>query len=99
MSPRKIRVALLVGGPSVEHEVSLASGRVVYAHLDKNKYEVTPVVVSKQGEWPVLKEDLPKLFDIVFIAMHGEYGEDGTVQELLRDLGIPHTGSDTMASS
>ncbi len=99
MNPRKVRVAVLVGGPSSEHDVSLASGRVVHANLDKDKYEIIPVLISHRGEWPIEPKHLKDMADVVFVAMHGEYGEDGTVQELLKDLEIPYTGSDHMASA
>ena len=99
MKPRKTRVALLVGGPSSEHDVSLASGRVVHANLDKDKYDIVPVLVSHKGEWPVEPKHLKDMADVAFIAMHGEYGEDGTVQEILKNLEIPYTGSDHMASA
>ena len=98
-NPRKVRVAVLVGGPSSEHDVSLASGRVVHANLDKDKYKVVPVLIGHKGEWPIEPKHLKDMVDVAFIAMHGEYGEDGVVQELLRDLGIPYTGSDHMASA
>jgi len=99
MKPPKTRVALLVGGPSSEHDVSLASGRVVYANLNKDRYQITPVLVSRRGEWPIEPKHLKDMADVAFIAMHGEYGEDGTVQEILKDLEIPFTGSDHMASA
>lgn len=99
MKPRRTRVALLVGGPSSEHDVSLASGRVVYANLDKERYEIVPVLISRAGEWPVDPAHLKHMADIAFVAMHGEYGEDGVVQEMLKDAGIPYTGSDHMASA
>ena len=99
MKPHKVRVALLVGGPSSEHDVSLASGRLVHASLDKDRYDIIPVLVNRKGEWPVEPKHLKDMADVVFVAMHGEYGEDGTVQELLRDLEIPYTGSDHMASA
>ncbi len=95
----KLRVALLMGGPSAEHEVSLSSGEVIGNHLDKDKYEVIPVVVSKSGEWPFEIGELKEMADVAFIAMHGEYGEDGTVQEELRDAEIPYTGSDVLSSA
>ena len=99
MKTHKTRVALLVGGPSSEHEVSIESGKVVHAHLDREKYTVTPILIDKQGNWPVDPDHVAKTSDVAFVAMHGEYGEDGQVQEILRDIKLPHTGSDVMASS
>ncbi len=96
---RKMRVALFVGGPSHEHDISLISGRAVLEHLDEDKYEVIPVVISKSGKWPFPEDELNKMTDIVFIAMHGEYGEDGTLQGKLRDMDVPYTGSDVVASA
>lgn len=99
MKTHKTRVALLVGGPSSEHEVSLASGRVVHANLDKDRYDIIPVLVSRKGEWPIEPRHLKDMVDVAFIAMHGEYGEDGAVQELLEDIELPYTGSNFMASA
>lgn len=90
---RKVRVALLMGGPSAEHDVSLATGRVISAALDRSRYEVSEIRIPKSGEWTV-----PTDVDVAFIAMHGAYGEDGTVQQLLEDHGIPYTGSGVAAS-
>ncbi|MDP3953547.1 MAG: ATP-grasp domain-containing protein [bacterium] len=99
MKTHKTRVALLVGGPSNEHEASLASGKVVHANLHPAKYDVVPLVISRTGEWTVDVADLPGFVDVAFIAMHGEYGEDGTVQELLKEINLPYTGSDHLASA
>ncbi len=90
---KKLRVAVIMGGPSIEHEVSLKTGRNVLANLDPNKYYGIPVVVSKEGEWDILPEHLPKHADVVFVAMHGDYGEDGTVQLELERVGLPYTCS------
>ena len=94
---RKLKVVVLMGGKSPEHEISLISGREVVKSLDTKKYEVTPVVVSKKGD------GINKIFktgaDLVFIAMHGPYGEDGTVQGMLELTGMPYTGSGVMASA
>ncbi len=95
----KLRVALLMGGPSVEHDVSLASGAVVASALDTDKYEVTPIVITRGGEWPMSIDEVSAKSDIAFIALHGEYGEDGTVQAILGDAGIPYTGSDVLPSA
>jgi len=99
-----------MGGPSSEHEVSLKSGRAVLEKSDKEKYELVPIVISKKLEWefPVglIVDEATGLaqlkkhgIDVVFIALHGEYGEDGTIQEALERLNIPFTGSRTYASA
>lgn len=94
----KIRVAVLMGGPSAEHEISLKSGRMVLANLDRKKYWARGVRITKKGKWPVIPTELKKKFDVVFIAMHGEYGEDGKVQTILGKYRIPYTGSGARAS-
>ncbi len=94
----KIRVAVLMGGPSSEHDISLKSGRMVLAHLDRKQYAPKAVRISRKGKWPIIPSELKKKFDVVFVAMHGEYGEDGTVQRILSKYNIPFTGSGTKAS-
>lgn len=91
---KKKRIAVLMGGKSAEHEISLISGREVVKNLDKSKYKVYPVLVSKKG---VFK--LPKNIDVVFIALHGPFGEDGSVQGMLELLGVPYTGSGVLSSA
>ncbi|MEK7114819.1 MAG: D-alanine--D-alanine ligase [Patescibacteria group bacterium] len=91
-------VAVLMGGPSAEYEVSINTGKMVLENLDKEKYDAKPVVISRDGFWPISREDLKNNFDVVFIAMHGEYGEDGTIQTILEEIGIPYTGSGPTAS-
>lgn len=83
-----------MGGPSPEHDVSLKTGEIVLKHLDRKKYEATPVLIPKDAAWT-----LPSKTDMAFIAMHGAYGEDGTVQELLDIAGVPYTGSGVLAST
>ena len=127
MKNKKIRVAVLMGGPSSEHGVSLRTGQKIIQTLDQHKYLIQPVVVTKAREWllPPLKNFLSPAtkntdtstslvpqkenlalraiktwgIDVVFIAMHGEFGEDGTVQGLLETIGIPYTGSGVLASA
>ncbi len=94
-----MRVAVLMGGPSSEHEVSLKSGNAVLANLDPLRYEGFPVVVSKTGEWDTEISEVKKRADIAFIAMHGTYGEDGTVQSILDAEKIPYTGSSAAVSA
>ncbi|MEK7513195.1 MAG: D-alanine--D-alanine ligase family protein [Patescibacteria group bacterium] len=90
---RKLRVAILKGGPSHEHEVSLRSAENVARHLDRSRYEPHQILISKNGEWAVVPEALRHGTDVAFIAMHGAYGEDGAVQRELETAGIPYTGS------
>ncbi|MFQ5862701.1 MAG: D-alanine--D-alanine ligase [Candidatus Brocadiales bacterium] len=88
------RVAVLMGGISAEREVSLSSGRAVARALEEAGYVVTPVVVNDEE----LRELDGLDVDVVFIAMHGYFGEDGGVQGLLESRGIPYTGSGVEAS-
>jgi len=104
---RKMKVAVLMGGKSAEHKISLISGREVVKNLDPKKYDVLPIVVSKDGvNWRIGEgkknfkfEILNLKFDLAFIAMHGPYGEDGTIQGFLELLGISYTGSGVLASA
>ena len=100
----KIRVVVLRGGPSSEHEVSLKTGESVLKHIRQDKYSVSDVVISKAGEWfyngaKVDPEKILKQHDVVFNALHGEYGEDGQIQGFLDKIGIPYTGSGAHASA
>lgn len=98
-----------MGGPSLEHEVSLNSGQAVLDNLDPNRYQVTKVFISKDEEWFFDDAKLPlnikPALDLlksqqatVFLALHGTYGEDGVLQALFEKWGIPYTGSDVVAS-
>jgi D-alanine-D-alanine ligase len=83
------RVAVLKGGRSLERQVSLRSGARVQDALERLGHEVLPIDVG-----PDLVDQLMSLRpDVAFVALHGRDGEDGTVQELLEVVGIPHTGS------
>jgi D-alanine-D-alanine ligase len=102
-SKRKIKVAVLRGGPSSEYEVSLKTGAGVLKNLPEH-YQGIDVFIDKKGVWhiggiPFDPKHLDKIADVVFIAMHGEYGEDGTVQRLLEQLHVPFTGSGSLASA
>src|SRR3990167_8774679 len=128
---KKLNVAVLMGGKSAEHEISLSSGREVVRNLDSKKYNVLPILILKDGiSWQIVSKkqfllDSPasaKLqnpkskiqnlnrsdhasiiknnkIDVIFIAMHGPNGEDGTIQGFLELLGIPYTGSGVLASA
>lgn len=88
-----------MGGPSLEHEVSLKSGEMVFRHLDRSKYEPVRVVIEKNGDWNIPAEEVKKFCDCAFVAMHGTYGEDGTVQGVLELHKIPYTGSNALSSA
>jgi len=120
----KLRVAVLMGGKSIEREVSFNSGRTVCDHLDPECYEIIPFFQQKDGTlfilpWHFLHrgkiadfeqrlskeaesiawDDLKKWVDFVYIATHGRYAEDGTLQGMLEVLGIPYLGSKLYASA
>jgi D-alanine-D-alanine ligase len=99
----KKRVAILRGGPSSEYDVSMKTGKSVMEALGDEVF-VRDIVISKKGEWLVngfVKSEQSALMDIdvAFIALHGTYGEDGTVQRILERYNIPYTGSGPFASS
>jgi D-alanine-D-alanine ligase len=89
------KVAVLFGGRSAEREVSLKSGAAVLAALLRNGVEAYPFDPAVQNLQALADDG----FDRAFIALHGRYGEDGTVQGALELLGIPYTGSGVMASA
>jgi D-alanine-D-alanine ligase len=100
------RVAVLAGGRSSEHEVSLASGASVAEGLRTAGHAVTEIEIGRDGVWrrdgdPVsvaLGERLPDT-DVVFPVLHGPFGEDGTVQGLLECLDVPYVGAGVLASA
>ncbi len=102
-----MRVAVLAGGRSSEHEVSLRSAASVARGLQDAGHEVVTVTIGRSGEWrdgddqPVDLEPGGGLLgaDAVFPALHGPFGEDGSVQGLLEHLDLPYVGSDVLASA
>jgi D-alanine-D-alanine ligase len=99
----KVRVGVLRGGPSSEYEVSLSTGGAVLQHLGEH-YHPVDILISRDGQWHMNgfvrdPHDVVKHIDVVFNALHGEYGEDGKVQQILERLGMPYTGSGPLASA
>ncbi|MDI6799416.1 MAG: D-alanine--D-alanine ligase [Actinomycetota bacterium] len=90
----KPKVAVLMGGRSLEREVSLKSGHRVSEALKSKGYPIIQIDVS-ENLVDLLKQERP---EVVYIALHGKYGEDGTVQELLEILDIPYTGPGVYSS-
>ncbi len=92
----KERVAVLMGGSTNEREISLISGKAVVEALSNRSFQVMAIDVNNEAK---LEEELKKnKIDVVFIALHGRFGEDGSVQRLLEKLNIPYTGSGVNAS-
>lgn len=89
---RKLNIVVMLGGPSAEREVSLRTGASVAAALRSLGHEVNELD-PRDDSWT-----LPPGTDVVFLALHGTYGEDGTVQRQLDRLGVPYTGCDAEAS-
>ena len=89
------RIAVLMGGPSSEREISLKSGNCVLNALKAAKLNVTAFDVNRKLPDRLIKEKI----ELVFIALHGKPGEDGTIQGMLDILNIPYTGSGVLASA
>ncbi len=101
-----LRVAVLAGGRSSEHDVSLSSAAAVGAGLRAAGHETSEVVVGRDGVWRRDGEPLEVVpgagmpgADVVFPALHGPYGEDGSVQGMLETLGAPYVGAGVAASA
>jgi D-alanine-D-alanine ligase len=101
-----VRVAVLGGGPSGEHDVSLSSATAIAAALGQAGHDPLRVTIGRDGRWlldgaPVTLEPAGGLLgcDVVFPALHGPYGEDGVVQGLLETLAVPYVGAGVAASA
>ncbi len=101
-----MRVVVLSGGRSSEHDVSLESGRSVAEGLEGAGHEPVSVLIERDGRWsrdgePVTLEPAAGLLgaDAVFPALHGPFGEDGTIQGLLECLDVPYVGPGVLAAA
>ena len=143
MVPKKLRVGVIFGGRSGEHEVSVRSARAIIEAIDQKKFEVVPIAIGKDGKWlgpsqstqllptavhrllrskpgddlgdvallgdpshkglislrPQASSAVAEKLDVVFPALHGPFGEDGTLQGLLEMADIPYVGCGVLASS
>lgn len=101
---KKLKVAVVYGGKSGEHEVSILSASSIIENIDKSKYEIKEIFIDKKGNWFVsrsrssVSESLGGV-DIAFPVLHGSYGEDGTIQGLFEMIGLPYVGAGVSASS
>ena len=134
---KKLKIGVLFGGKSAEHEVSLQSAKNVIEALDRSKYEIIPIGINKNGKWMLsntsnylLNGNNPKLIklnksnkevtlhsesggalteinnsnhqsriDVIFPVMHGPFGEDGSMQGLLKLAGVPYVGAGVLGSA
>lgn len=104
-----IKVGVIRGGISSEYPVSLATGEHVLSHLRgdelNNKYKTIDILITKDGTWHIngfpmrSLEELHNKVDVVFNALHGDFGEDGKIQQMLDQWNIPYTGSSAFASA
>jgi D-alanine-D-alanine ligase len=101
-----VRVAVLSGGRSSEHEVSLRSGAAVARGLREAGHEAVEVTIGRDGSWRAAGGPIELVpggglldADAVFPALHGAFGEDGSVQGLLEQLDVPYVGSDVLSSA
>lgn len=95
----KKRVAVLMGGPGAGFHPSLKSGEVVLQSLRGSVYEPFAVFIDRNGRWDTPPDELKHSADCAFVALHGPYGEDGTVQSILEFHRIPHTSSRALSSA
>lgn len=96
-------VGILRGGPSREHEISLRTGHSIMTALSRERYTVHDIFIDREGNWHerglrITPARALSNVDVVVVALHGEYGEDGEVQKLLERFGIPYTGSESFPS-
>lgn len=139
---RKIKVGVLFGGKSTEHEVSIASAKNVILGIDKDKYDIVLIGIDKKGNWHLnnnyqtlldheaegkMREEIENDFgdevfivpnddpfgklvslgtvanessvDVIFPVLHGSFGEDGTIQGLLKLLNVPYVGADVLGTA
>jgi len=108
-----IRIAVLMGGRSSEHDISVASAQSVLAALDPSRYRATVLEIGRDGRWALPSGEGGSLpvptqgatpavlgeVDVVFPVLHGPFGEDGTVQGLLELAGVPYVGAGVLASA
>ncbi|MGD1093132.1 MAG: D-alanine--D-alanine ligase family protein [Bryobacteraceae bacterium] len=99
----KLRVAVLYGGRTGEHEISLRSAESIIAAMDPERYAVQRILITPDGNWePRAISPEPRgnpEIDVVFPVLHGTFGEDGTVQGLLELAGLPYVGAGVLASA
>lgn len=101
----KIKLGLIYGGMSTEHEVSISSYESIIKNIDKDKYEITSFYISKDGTWFTDGKRTKDVFnslkemDCVFPILHGKNGEDGSIAGMLEIIGVSYVGCKTLSSA
>lgn len=101
----KIKLGLIYGGVSTEHEVSISSYESIVNNIDKDKYEITSFYISKDGTWFTDGKRTKDVFnslkemDCVFPILHGKNGEDGNIAGMLEIIGVSYVGCKTLSSA
>ncbi len=101
----KIKLGLIYGGMSTEHEVSISSYESIIKNIDKDKYEITSFYISKDGTWFTDGKRTKEVFnslkemDCVFPILHGKNGEDGSIAGMLEIIGVSYVGCKTLSSA
>jgi len=96
-------VGVLRGGASSEHEISLQSGHAILTHLPKGRFTARDIYIDRQGVWhdrgrPTTPDRVLPTLDVVIAPLHGRHGENGQVQRLLEQFGVPYVGADSFNS-
>ncbi len=99
----RLNVAVVYGGRSAEHEISIRSAESIFSGLDANRYSLEKYFIDKEGRWSP-RSIAPEPggnpgIDVVFPIVHGTFGEDGTLQGLLEMADLPYVGPGVLASS
>ena len=92
-----MKVGVIMGGISSEREISIKSGEGIVNSIDKNKYEVVSIVIDEKMD--IINKVNDQNLDFALLALHGQFGEDGTVQSVLQTLGIPYSGCGPLSSA
>lgn len=101
----KIKLGLIYGGVSTEHEVSISSYESIIKNIDKDKYDITSIYISKDGTWFTDGKRTKDVFnslkemDCVFPILHGKNGEDGSIAGMLEIIGVSYVGCKTLSSA
>lgn len=101
----KIKLGLIYGGVSTEHEVSISSYESIIKNIDKDKYDITSFYISKDGTWFTDGKRTKEVFnslkemDCVFPILHGKNGEDGSIAGMLEIIGVSYVGCKTLSSA